>query len=48
MDIFFGKMGITDLKYKPAYNPCTLLVYAETPESINHLLEVFDVNILVP
>ena len=23
MDIFFGKMGITDLKYKPAYNPYT-------------------------
>lgn len=22
MDIFFGKMGITDLKYKCAYNPC--------------------------
>lgn len=22
MDIFFSKMGITDLKYKPAYNPC--------------------------
>ncbi|KAI0379687.1 tRNA synthetases class II core domain (F)-domain-containing protein [Hypomontagnella monticulosa] len=23
MDIFFGKMGITNLKYKPAYNPYT-------------------------
>ncbi|KAK0733871.1 tRNA synthetase class II core domain-containing protein [Lasiosphaeria miniovina] len=23
MDIFFGKMGITDLRYKPAYNPYT-------------------------
>jgi phenylalanyl-tRNA synthetase alpha chain len=23
MDIFFGKMGLTDLKYKPAYNPYT-------------------------
>ena len=23
MDIFFGKMGITDLKFKPAYNPYT-------------------------
>lgn len=22
MNIFFGKMGITNLKYKPAYNPC--------------------------
>lgn len=23
MNIFFGKMGITNLKYKPAYNPYT-------------------------
>lgn len=23
MDIFFGKMGITDIKFKPAYNPYT-------------------------
>lgn len=23
MEIFFGKMGITDLKFKPAYNPYT-------------------------
>lgn len=22
MEIFFGKMGLTDLKFKPAYNPC--------------------------
>lgn len=25
MNIFFGKMGITNLKYKPAYNPCQYL-----------------------
>lgn len=23
MEIFFSKMGITDLKFKPAYNPYT-------------------------
>ncbi len=27
MDHFFGKMGITGLQYKPAYNPCMYFPY---------------------
>ena len=48
MDIFFGKMGITDLKYKPAYNPCTLVLCIAGFMRMSRVLETSNINILVP
>lgn len=53
MDIFFGKMGITDLKYKPAYNPCEYCS-AQTAAGMLTLLdtepsmEIFSYRTLLP
>lgn len=47
MDIFFGKMGITDLKYKPAYNPCMsllpLVIYLLSGELVMLFLKLLHV-----
>lgn len=42
MEIFFGKMGLTDLKFKPAYNPYTepsLEIFA-FHKGLNKLIEI--------
>lgn len=55
MDTFFGKMGITGLQYKPAYNPCmycphltlgmrTDFVHLDTEPS----MEIFSYRTLYP